>query len=225
MLKTPPKAWKTLFNQQKQVLEEIFEKLEVEEEKYGEYVPLKKDIFKAYKLTSPKNIKVCVVGLDPYYSISKYTGKPRATGLAFSVDKKDIIPPSLRNIFKELERTISDFEKPDNGDLTKWAKEGVFLLNSALTARIGVSGRHLSIWRPFIKATLEYVHEINPDCIYCLWGSTAMKFRSVIENDNEDRILTGPHPSISSFIGCNHFAIIDEIMEDDGEDLIDWNLD
>lgn len=225
MLKTPPKAWKSFFTQHKSMLEEIFEKLAEDEKTHGEYVPLKKNIFKAYQLTGPKNIKVCIVGLDPYYSISKQTGLPRATGLAFSVDRDDVIPPSLRNIFKEIKRTISDFEMPTEGDLTPWAEQGVFLLNSALTSRIGESGKHLTIWRSFIKETLKYVHELNPDCIFCLWGSVAKQFEKVVKDDNEDRILLDPHPAVKTFIGCDCFAEIDQIMEDDNDDLIDWNLE
>lgn len=221
MFKTPSNAWKSFFTKEKDLLREISEQLDAQKE---EYVPLRKNIFKAYQLTGPKNIRVCIVGLDPYYSISKYTGEPRATGLAFSVDKDDIIPPSLRNIFKEIHRTIEDFEIPTEGDLTPWAEQGVFLLNSALTAQLGESGKHLKIWRPFIKDTLRYVRELNPECIFCLWGSVAKGFKSTVEDDNEDRILIGPHPAVKTFIGCGHFAMIDEIMTSDGEDLIDWNL-
>jgi uracil-DNA glycosylase len=216
-------AWKPFFRQQEPILRDIFEQLK-EDEKTYEIVPLKENIFKAFEITPPKDIRVCFLGMDPYYSISKYTGEPRATGLAFSVDRRDIIPPSLRNIFKEIKRTITDFTMPDNGDLTYWAEQGVFLLNSALTSRVGGSGAHLKIWRPFTRETLKYIHNTNPECIFCLWGSTAKGFQSALKDHDQNRILLASYPGTVTFIGCDHFTIIDEIMESDGQELIDWNL-
>src|SRR5581483_5470394 len=138
-----PSGWEKFFELAYPEICEISDMLDEIEKRDGGYLPLKKDIFNFMWLTKPNAIKICVIGQDPYFQILG-SGMPRAMGLAFSVRRDDSIPNSLQNIYKELSNSIEGFKIPTHGDLTKWARQGVFLPNMCLTVRQNEAGSHKS---------------------------------------------------------------------------------
>ena len=177
-------------------------------------------IFNAFSHTPFYNVKVVIIGQDPYH------GPKQAHGLAFSVQKGVAIPPSLRNIFKEAASNIPDFKIPDNGELTKWADEGVLLLNAILTVRAGEPGSHQKKgWEQFTDQAIKVLAEKRNGIVFLLWGNYAQAKAAFIDN-KKHFILKAPHPSplARGFLGCKHFSKTNEILEKIGKSGINWNL-
>lgn len=177
--------------------------------------PPKNLIFNALKLTSYENTKVVIIGQDPYFN------EGQANGLAFSVNKDIKLPPSLKNIFIEINRDLNI----DNniGDLTNWANQGVLLLNSVLTVEKKSPKSHSNFyWSTFTDLILQKLSE-KDDIIYLLWGNDAIKKTNIIENGF---ILTSSHPSplaaYRGFNGCGHFSEVNKILKDLNKSEIDW---
>lgn len=168
--------------------------------------PPKKVIFNAFHHFEPEDLKVIIIGQDTYHNIGQ------ANGLCFSVNEGIKTPPSLRNIFKELERCYET--KRINTDLTDWSKQGVLLLNVGLTVGINKPGKHIHIWRPFIEKILEYINNNNKKICVMAWGNFA---KDVIKNINKENnlILTYTHPSPLSrhVFECNHFIECNKYLE------------
>ena len=221
----PPIGWEEVFINAAGEYEFIDEFLKHQERIYNKYIPKRKDIFKSFHLCPLYNVKVVIVGQDPYYSM--YGSDPIANGMAFSVDRNyPRIPPSLNNIFNELNRSMPEtFRYPDHGDLSAWARQGVLLLNKSLTVNQNISDSHKKLWDGFITVVIKAIEEINPNCIFVLWGGKAKSLTSKISST----ILTSSHPSPKSFklgfSGCNHFVLINEQLVEFGFQPIDWNLD
>jgi uracil-DNA glycosylase len=199
------------------------------------FYPAKEHIFRAFQMPLNK-IKVVILGQDPYPSPNT------AIGYAFAVNKDSKIPPSLRIIQKELFRCLSVDEQQEDTFLHKewktlqhWTDQGVLLLNTALTVEAGEAGSHLEYWKLFIESVIRYISEKQP-CIWLLWGKKAQVFQGSICNrlsvkgydeetikdipvSNFNYILEAPHPAASlyggntSFIGCNHFYLTNEILK------------
>ena len=148
-------------------------------------------------------------------------------GLSFSVPQGMRIPPSLQNIYKELERSIPGFVMPRHGDLSAWADQGVLLLNASLTVERGKAGSHSRIgWHLFTNAVIEHLSRERRDLIFMLWGNFAKEKMRLIDADKH-YILTSVHPSPlagNGFIGCQHFASANEILQSRGEAPIDWQV-
>ena len=181
--------------------------------------PKKEDIFKALELTSYKDTKVVILGQDPYHE------KNQAMGLAFSVPNGVKLPPSLVNIFKELNRSLGI--NNTNGDLTKWAKEGVLLLNTTLTVEEGRANSHKDLgWQIFTNRIIEELNKKDEPVIFVLWGKSSQEKEKLITNKLH-HVLISSHPSpLSSyqgFNGCNHFKIINDYLMKDYNISIDWN--
>jgi uracil-DNA glycosylase len=177
-------------------------------------------IFNAFSHTPFYNVKVVIIGQDPYH------GPQQAHGLAFSVQKGVAIPPSLRNIFKEATSDIPGFKIPDNGELTKWADEGVLLLNAILTVRAGEPCSHQKKgWEQFTDQAIKVLAEKREGIVFLLWGNYAQSKAAFID-DKKHFILKAPHPSplARGFIGCKHFSKTNEILEKNGKSGINWNL-
>jgi uracil-DNA glycosylase len=176
------------------------------------------DIFKIFNLCNPGDIRVVILGQDPYYA-SKY----QANGIAFSVNPKVAIPPSLRNIFKELG------VETKNGDLTSWVKQGVFLLNASLTVKEKTPNSHECIWKRFITHIIDIINNKCDDIIFVGWGNFALNRYSNIDL-NKHVVLSSSHPSPLScyktdkpFIGSNVFNNINTLLNTKNKKIIDWN--
>lgn len=196
----------------------LVDKLDEEYNKYTIY-PKKEDILNAYWLTEPSKVKVVILGQDPYHEPNQ------ANGLAFSVSEGIKIPPSLRNIYKEIESDIGKVISK-NGDLTCWAKQGVFLLNTVLTVRDGKANSHKDIgWETFTDNTIKYLNNIDAPKVFILWGNNARKKKDLITNKNH-LILESAHPSPLSanrgFFENNHFSKTNEFLSNNKLDIIEW---
>lgn len=194
------------------------------QEEYSSYTiyPDKNDVFNALKLTAYKDVRVVIFGQDPYH------GERQAHGLAFSVLPEVDIPPSLLNIYKELNAELGCYI-PDNGCLTKWAQQGVLLLNSALTVRADMPNSHEGKgWEQFTGRIAELLNSRPEPVIFLLWGANARKKREVITAP-QHFILEAAHPSPLSasrgFFGCGHFAEVNSILKAMNKPVIDWQIE
>lgn len=185
--------------------------------------PLPDDIFNAFHLTPLSEVKVLILGQDPYHE------ENQAHGLSFSVpENQKVIPPSLKNIYKELKDDCGCYV-PDNGNLVKWAKQGVLLLNTVLTVRAHAAFSHKDKgWEQFTDAVIQAVNDQDRPIVYMLWGTPAQKKKSMLNNPKH-LVLTAPHPSPLSahrgFFGCKHFSKTNEFLKNNGLEEIDWQIE
>lgn len=194
-----------------------------EEYSKGVVFPPADDIFNAMHFTPLDKVKVLILGQDPYHDVNQ------AHGLSFSVlPEQKKIPPSLQNIYKELNRDLGCYI-PNNGYLKKWADQGVLLLNTVLTVRAHQANSHKGMgWEEFTDAIIRTVNEQDRPIVYMLWGSPAQKKISML-NNNKHLILKTTHPSpLSSyrgFDGCGHFSKANEFLKNNGVEPIDWQIE
>ena len=178
-------------------------------------------IFNAFDTTPLPQVKVVILGQDPYHQPNQ------AMGLSFSVPHGVAIPPSLRNVYKELARTMEGFVIPNHGDLTHWAQQGVFLLNAVLTVEQSRAASHAGLgWQNFTDAVIRTISERNEGVVFMLWGNFAKKKAELIDA-HRHHILTAVHPSPlagGGFAGCNHFALANELLVKQGKQPIDWQV-
>lgn len=180
------------------------------------------DIFNAFKYTDYNKVRAIILGQDPYH------GENQAHGLCFSVKKGIQKPPSLVNIFKELENDLN-ITPPDHGELTSWAENGVMLLNSVLTVRSGLAGSHRNKgWEIFTDKAISLLNERETPIVFFLWGGYARAKKSLITNKHH-LILECPHPSplsaYNGFFGCKHFSKCNEFLKANGLEEINWKID
>jgi len=178
--------------------------------------PEAENIFRAFRMCPPDKLKVVILGQDPYHDGS-------ATGLAFSNTNLLHISPSLRNILKEIENDMYDSLKIDQDpDLTRWAEQGVLLLNTALTVKKSAPGSHSELWKPFTEFVIKTLSEKVPAVVYLLWGAHAKSYVPLIDK-RCNFILTSAHPSPFSFhkgfSGNKHFSKTNEILKEVGKSL------
>lgn len=185
-------------------------------------MPRKEEMFSAFKLTPLNEVRVVVIGQDPYHTPG------HAHGLAFS-SKSDKTPPSLRNIFKEIEKDVFDGLNLNLGlsnDLTSWAEQGVLLINTALSVEKQNPGCHAKLWEPFTVQVMQTLSDYT-GIVYLLWGGHAKSFKKYI-NLEQNYVLEAAHPSpfsASKFFGCRHFSKTNKILEslNGKEGIINWN--
>ena len=180
------------------------------------------DVFNAFKATEFNQVKVVILGQDPYH------GAGQAHGLAFSVRPKIDIPPSLVNIYKELADDIPGFRTPQHGCLQHWAEQGVLLLNTVLTVRAGQAHSHASLgWEQFTDRVITQLNEYREHIVFMLWGSHAQKKGAFIDR-RRHLVLSSPHPSPLSayrgFFGCKHFSQANAYLAAHGTAVIDWQV-
>ncbi len=217
-------------NKWEDILKDEFEKdyykalmsfLEGEREKYTVFPP-ESEVFSALSYTDYDDVKVVIMGQDPYHE----TGQ--AHGLSFSVKPGTKIPPSLLNMYKELQDDLGCYI-PNNGYLVKWAKQGVLMLNAVLTVREGNANSHRNKgWESFTGAVIEKLNRREKPVIFLLWGANAKEKLSLITNNNH-YVLSAAHPSPLSasrgFMGCRHFSKVNKILQSMGEKPVDWQID
>lgn len=184
--------------------------------------PPSDEIFNAFHFTPLSEVKVLLLGQDPYHNVNQ------AHGLSFSVKPGEDIPPSLQNIYKELNEDLGCYI-PNNGYLTKWAKQGVLLLNTVLTVRAHQANSHQGKgWEQFTDAVINAVNAQDRPIVYLLWGAPAQRKASMLTNPKH-LILKAPHPSPLSayrgFYGCKHFSQCNDFLKANGVEPIDWQID
>ncbi|HLG34269.1 MAG TPA: uracil-DNA glycosylase [Bacteroidia bacterium] len=193
-----------------------------EEKNSGKTIyPPVKNIFSAFDLTPFENVKVVLLGQDPYH------GAGQAHGLCFSVPDGVRPPPSLGNIFKEM-KTDLGIPIPQSGNLQKWAKQGVLLINATLTVRANTPGSHQNKgWETFTDAVIRRLSEEKSGLVFILWGKYAQAKEALIDK-TKHHVLKAAHPSPfsadSGFFGCRHFSKTNELLKQQGKEPIDWSL-
>ena len=200
---------------------ELYKKIR-EEYSTRQIFPPADEIFTAFELTPLSEVKVVIIGQDPYH------GDGQAHGLCFSVKPDIETPPSLVNIYKELNSDLGCFI-PNNGYLTKWAKQGVLMLNTVLTVRAHQANSHRGIgWESFTDAAIRILNEQDRPIVYLLWGKPAQMKKSMLNNPKHF-ILEAPHPSPLSayrgFFGCQHFSKTNAFLKENGLEPVDWQIE
>jgi uracil-DNA glycosylase len=216
-------SWKDLLKDEftKSYFLDMVKFLQLEKQQKRTIYPPGGAIFNAFFQTPFPAVKVVILGQDPYH------GAGQAHGLSFSVPDNITAPPSLLNIFKEL-HTDTGLKIPSSGNLTKWAQQGVLLLNAVLTVRSGEAGSHSRIgWMSFTDAVIRLLSHYNTGLVFLLWGKFAREKRILIDNQRHC-ILEAAHPSPLSahtgFFGCQHFSKTNEYLVAKGKQPIDWSL-
>jgi uracil-DNA glycosylase len=215
-------SWKAILQAEKEkpYFQEIIRKVQEDAKQHTIYPP-HKDVFNAFKYCPYDKTKALILGQDPYHS------EGQAHGLAFSVQPGVDIPPSLRNIYEELFNDL-DIEPANHGCLIPWARQGVLLLNAALTVRKGQAGSHQDIgWKQFTDHIISMLNERSQPMVFLLWGTYARSKRELITNARH-LVLETSHPSPLSayrgFMGCGHFSQTNSFLTTNNIDPIDWRL-
>lgn len=218
------KTWKDALSEEKQktYFQQILQYVHNERTAGKVIYPPQNEVFSAFALTEFSDVKVVILGQDPYH------GPNQAHGLAFSVKPPVSPPPSLVNMYKELAEDISGFQIPKHGYLVDWAKQGVFMLNTGLTVEQGKAGSHSQIgWEIFTDKVIAQLNEYRENLVFMLWGSHAQKKGRFIDRQRHC-VLESPHPSPLSayrgFFGCKHFSKANEYLINQGISPINWQL-
>ena len=219
------KGWLEFFEENKEQLDKILEKIEFNENIF----PNKQNIFKSLFYFPPEEIKLFIMGQDPYinYEMINEVKVPQACGLSFSVPKSHKkIPPSLKNIFKEIKNCYPDYEIPKHGSLKRWVKkEKILLLNAALTVSEGKSNSHAILWSDFTNKLIKFISDKNEKTIFLLMGNFAINKKCLID-ENKHKIFTTVHPSPLSaskgFFNCNVFKNINDYLVENNQETINW---
>lgn len=217
-------TWQSILQQQES--EDYFQQIRafVEQERdSGKLIyPPQEQVFSAFEMTPFDAVRVVILGQDPYH------GANQAHGLAFSVLPGVKIPPSLRNMYKELAEDIEGFEAPTHGYLKSWAEQGVLMLNTVLTVEEGKAHSHAKCgWEIFTDHIIEQLNQRSEPIVFLLWGAHAQKKGQSIDS-NKHFVLNAPHPSPLSarrgFFGCQHFSQTNELLKSQNLPAIDWRL-
>ncbi len=229
-----PPAWSLIFSGMRDELRDAGTTIEEDINKTGKkLVPNVENIYNSFVSVTPDNIKVVIIGMDPYYKVHKDV--PSATGRCFECRKGMPIEKSLQHIFSVCYSMIEGFKKPKSGDLSKWVEQGVLLMNASLTTREGKSGAHLGAWMFFPEKIFRYLGEKKKHIVYMMWGRDAQNFKEHIP-EHRNLILTCSHPvawgKSNTFLGnkkegippMNHFNEANEYLKEKGRETVDWIL-
>ncbi len=205
---------------EKPYFKELLDRVDEEYQKHTVYPPRNK-IFSALTNCDLNSVKVVILGQDPYHE------EGQAHGMSFSVMPEVEIPPSLKNIYKEIQSEYG-YEPPNHGCLISWSKQGVLLLNATLTVRAGLANSHASFgWQKFTDRVIEEVNKQNSPVVFLLWGRNAINKKPLIDTSRH-LVLTSVHPSPLSayggFFGCGHFKKANEFLSQNGREEIDWKI-
>ncbi len=217
-------TWKDVLGEEKHkpYFQQILSYVDQQRSLGKEIYPPKNQVFNAFKFTELSDIRVVIIGQDPYHEPGQ------AHGLCFSVPQDCPIPPSLANIFKELVNEYPNYRIPDSGNLEKWARQGVFLLNATLTVERGLANSHQPLgWEKFTDQVIRIISENVSGVVYMLWGGFAKKKIHLIDT-SRNVVLMSAHPSPLSayrgFMGCGHFKTANQYLKQWGRGEIDWQL-
>lgn len=218
------KSWADAIGREKQqpYFQKIIQQVNTERRSGQVIYPPAQDIFNAFRYTEFNQVKAVIIGQDPYHNVGQ------AHGLAFSVQQGVEIPPSLKNIYKELASDIEGFQMPNHGCLKKWADEGVLLLNTVLTVKAHLAHSHKDIgWETFTDKVIEVLNNHRENLVFLLWGNPAQKKGSKIDTSRH-LVLKAAHPSPLSahrgFFGCRHFSQTNQYLQQKGIMPIDWQV-
>ncbi len=220
-MSTPP-SWHDVIGQEKEqsYFLDTLAFVAAEREAGKTIYPPAKDVFNAFRLTEFDQVKVVILGQDPYH------GPNQAHGLSFSVRPGIPAPPSLVNMYKELEVDIPGFQRPTHGYLQSWAEQGVLLLNTVLTVEAGKAHSHANLgWETFTDRVIASLNQHRQGLVFLLWGAHAQK-KGIIIDRQRHHVLKAPHPSPLSahrgFLGCRHFSQTNQLLSQQGLAPIDW---
>ncbi|MGO2318352.1 MAG: uracil-DNA glycosylase [Vibrio toranzoniae] len=219
-----PKTWESIINDErdKEYFQSVLAFVEQQRNSGKTIYPPQEQVFNAFDMTPFESVRVAILGQDPYH------GANQAHGLAFSVLPGVKIPPSLRNMYKELAQDIEGFEIPNHGYLDSWASQGVLMLNTVLTVEEAKAHSHAKCgWETFTDAIIAELNQRSEPIIFLLWGAHAQKKGQAIDSERH-HVLTAPHPSPLSarrgFFGCKHFSMTNKILSSIDQNPIDWRL-
>ncbi|MDH5911924.1 uracil-DNA glycosylase [Vibrio splendidus] len=219
-----PKSWESIINDErdKEYFQSVLAFVEQQRNSGKTIYPPQEQVFSAFNMTPFESVRVVILGQDPYH------GAKQAHGLAFSVLPGVKIPPSLRNMYKELAQDIDGFEIPSHGYLDTWASQGVLMLNTVLTVEEAKAHSHAKCgWETFTDAIIAELNQRSEPIIFLLWGAHAQKKGQAIDADKH-HVLVAPHPSPLSarrgFFGCQHFSMTNELLSSINQQPIDWTL-
>lgn len=217
-------SWQDVLGQEKQqdYFQQILSFVKAERDAGKTIYPPQTDVFNAFKYTPFDQVKVVILGQDPYH------GPGQAHGLCFSVLPGIAPPPSLVNMYKELQQDIAGFQRPEHGFLQSWAEQGVLLLNTVLTVQQGQAHSHAKIgWERFTDKVIEQLNLHREGLVFLLWGSHAQKKGAIIDRQRH-HILMAPHPSPLSahrgFLGCGHFSKANQLLVQQGLSQVNWQV-
>ena len=206
---------------QKEYFQNLLQKVDEEYSKYNVFPP-KGKIFSAFTNCDINDVKVVILGQDPYHEVGQ------AHGMCFSVMPNVAIPPSLKNIYKEIQDEYG-YEPPNHGCLISWARQGVLLLNTTLTVREHMANSHAGYgWQRFTDRVIEEVNKKDDPVVFILWGRNAINKKSLID-ESKHLVLTSAHPSplsaYNGFFGNNHFKLANEFLKENGKKEINWRIE
>ena len=223
-MQTTPANWQDTLSEEKQqpYFQDLIRKVNQERADGKVIYPPNAEVFQAFVSTPLADIKVVILGQDPYH------GPEQAHGLAFSVRPGVKIPPSLRNMYKELSTDIPGFEIPTHGNLNAWAEQGVLLLNTVLTVEAGQAHSHAKWgWEPFTDKVVDVINQHRQNVVFLLWGSHAQKKGAMIDRSRH-LVLETVHPSPLSahrgFLGCQHFSLTNQYLQHTKQTPIHWQI-
>lgn len=215
-------SWKPVLQQEfdKPYFEALIDFLKQEKAAGKTIFPPGPQIFAAFDYTAFNDVRVVIIGQDPYH------GQGQAHGLCFSVNKGIAVPPSLQNIYKEIKTDIEGFETPNHGDLSHWAKQGVLMLNATLTVEKDKAGSHQGKgWEAFTDAVIKVVSTQKENVVFILWGKFAQSKARLID-ETKHLILMAAHPSpfsaYNGFFGCKHFSKTNHYLKQHQSQIINW---
>ena len=217
-------TWQSLLGPEKEkpYFQALMQRVDAERAAGKIIYPPRGQVFNALDATPLESVKVVILGQDPYH------GPEQAHGLSFSVQPGVKIPPSLKNIYKELAADMDGFRIPEHGYLMPWAEQGVLLLNTVLTVEQGKAHSHAKFgWETFTDAVIDAINQACEDVVFMLWGSHAQKKGRAVDRDRH-LVLEAPHPSPLSahrgFLGCKHFSQANAYLQAKGKQPINWQV-
>jgi uracil-DNA glycosylase len=239
MIKGVKKSWKKFIEKEmeKEYFDNIINKIKKDQGCKKLIFPFPDKVFETLKYTRKSNLKCVIIGQDPYinYQVIENKVVPQAMGMSFSVPKSVKVPPSLKNIYKELDESIDTFNIPNHGDLSRWVKEeNIILLNAALTVVEGKSNSHKKIWANFTDNLIKYISDKCDNIVFLLWGNFA-KSKALLIDINKHKIISSVHPSplssrynckgtSMSFFGHNQFNNVNNYLENMNISRIKWDV-